>query len=124
MNFYFSRLEYFILLNFYLVKRAHNSHGLATNRTPVWKKLKSCTYLASFLQNMVFLQASCKLLASRCQSCKNHARQCKSCKMINWNTSLTRQQMSYDNVVNSFTNCRKRIFCSCFRVFFLKNVRL
>ena len=29
--------------------------------------------------------------------------------------------MSYDNVVNSFTNCRKRLFFSCF-AFFLKKM--
>ena len=69
-------------------------------KTPlVWKKKKSCTNLASFLQNMVFLQASCKpmpVLQESCktmqilqgdeleyQSCKNLAKPCKSCKTTN-----------------------------------------
>ena len=84
----------------------------------VWKKLKSCTFLARFLQNMVFLQASCKPISVfqesskrirvlqddklECQSCKNLARPCKSCKMINQNLA---RHHSDDNIVNSSTNC-------------------
>ena len=45
-------------------------------------------------------------------------------RILQDNANLARQQMSYDNVVNSFTNWRKKFIFLLFLRFFPKNIRL